>query len=118
MAQNGTGIEFGKSEHDKLWRISRATTVSADFIVLGQRCGVQVFHQKVGHIPRWYPVYGFMTLCGKMLRTRSEAKPLKSPVQLKKHTPYGGAPGDVTHFLAEDKRMGRSGKRYEKVGNR
>ena len=56
MAQNGTGIEFGKSEHVCRRRISRATTISADFIVLGQRCGVQVFGRKVGHMSRRYPV--------------------------------------------------------------
>ena len=58
MALNGTGIEFGKSEHDSRWRISRATTTSADFIVLGQRCGVQVFPQKVGHTTRLGPLRG------------------------------------------------------------
>jgi hypothetical protein len=52
MALNGTGIEFGKSEHVFRWRISRATTVSADFIVLGQRCGQQVLREKVGHKSR------------------------------------------------------------------
>jgi hypothetical protein len=56
MALNGTGIEFGKSEHVFRWRISRATTISADFIVLGQRCGVQVFPQKVYRVKRLYPV--------------------------------------------------------------
>ena len=58
MAQNGTGIEFGKSEHVCRRRISRATTISADFIVLGQRCGVQVFGIKVGHMSRRYPLRG------------------------------------------------------------
>jgi hypothetical protein len=48
MALNGTGIEFGKSEHVCRRRISRATTISADFIVFLQRCGVQVVLQKVG----------------------------------------------------------------------
>ena len=56
MALNGTGIEFGKSEHDSRWRISRATTISADFIVLVQRCGQQVFLRKVGHDTRAPPV--------------------------------------------------------------
>ena len=56
MALNGTGIEFGKSEHDSRWRISRATTESADFIVLGQRCGQQVSGRKVGHMPRPPPL--------------------------------------------------------------
>ena len=32
MAQNGTGIESGKSEHDTFCVMSRATTLSADFI--------------------------------------------------------------------------------------
>jgi hypothetical protein len=49
MALNGTGIEFGKSARVLLCAISRATTISVDFIVLGQRCGVQVFGKKVGH---------------------------------------------------------------------
>jgi hypothetical protein len=56
MALNGTGIEFGKSEHVFTCGISRATTVSADFKVLGQRCGVQVFPRKVYRVKRPYPV--------------------------------------------------------------
>jgi hypothetical protein len=56
MALNGTGIEFGKSEHDSRRRIRRATTISADFIVLLQRCGVQVVLQKVRHKSRWCPL--------------------------------------------------------------
>ena len=56
MALNGTGIEFGKSEHVFRWRISRATTVSADFIGLVQRCGQQVVPRKVGHKSRRTPV--------------------------------------------------------------
>jgi hypothetical protein len=56
MGLNGTGIEFGKSEHVFRWRISRATTISADKIVLGQRCGVQVFCRNVYRVKRLYPV--------------------------------------------------------------
>jgi hypothetical protein len=55
MALNGTGIEFGKSEHVRRRRISRATTISADFIVLGQQCGQQVSGRKVGHTTRGHP---------------------------------------------------------------
>jgi protein-tyrosine phosphatase len=57
MAQNGTGIDSGKSEHVLQWGISRATTLSADFMVLGQRCGQQVSRQKVYHVKRPYPVH-------------------------------------------------------------
>ena len=56
MALNGTGIEFGKSEHDSRRITSRATTTSAHFILLGQRCGVQVVLQKVGRDNRPPPV--------------------------------------------------------------
>jgi hypothetical protein len=56
MALNGTGIEFGKSEHVFTCGISRATTTSADFIVLGQWGGVQVVGRKVGHMSRPPPV--------------------------------------------------------------
>ena len=49
-AQNGTGIESGKSEHDRRRQISRATTISEDFIVLGQRCGQQVLRKKATSI--------------------------------------------------------------------
>jgi hypothetical protein len=59
MALNGTGIEFGKSEHDSRRITSRATTTSADFIVLRQRCGVQVVLQKVGRDKRTPPVPTF-----------------------------------------------------------
>ena len=53
MTQNGTGIETKKSEHDSRRGINRATTLSADFMVLGQRCGQQVVPRKVGHVPRF-----------------------------------------------------------------
>jgi hypothetical protein len=56
MALNGTGIEFAKSEHVFTCGISRATTTSAEFIVLGQWCGVQVVGRKVGHMSRPPPV--------------------------------------------------------------
>ena len=59
MALNGTGVEFGKSEHVFTCGISRATTTSAHFIVLLQRCGVQVVRRKVGHVPRAPPVQNF-----------------------------------------------------------
>jgi hypothetical protein len=61
MALNGTGIEFGKSENDSRRRMSRATTTSADFILFGQRCGVQVqvVHQKVGHTRPAWALHGF-----------------------------------------------------------
>jgi hypothetical protein len=55
IAQNATGVEFGKSKHDTFWGMSRATTTSADCIGLGQRCGQKVFHQKVGHVTRTPP---------------------------------------------------------------
>jgi hypothetical protein len=74
MALNGTGIEFGKSEHDSRRRISRATTVSAVFIVLGQRCGVQVVHQKVGHTTRPGPLCRLCKNAEKRDATRPGAR--------------------------------------------
>jgi hypothetical protein len=62
MALNGTGIEFGKSEHVLLCAISRATTISADFTVLGQRCGVQVVRKKVYRVKRLYPVSAYSSM--------------------------------------------------------
>ena len=78
MALNGTGIEFGKSEHVCRRRISRATTISADFIVLGQRCGVQVFGRKVGHMYRRYPLSFAVRGClsGTELGGYSACRPL------------------------------------------
>ena len=85
MALNGTGIEFGKSEHDSRRRISRATTISADFILLGQRCGVQVVLRKVGHTTRHPPVWSMIYVFlphrfeGGRSRTHSETFTWHSP---------------------------------------
>jgi hypothetical protein len=56
MAQNATGIEFGKSEHDTICGMSKATSTSAVCILLGQRRGQQVVDRKVGHKSRRTPV--------------------------------------------------------------
>ena len=47
-----TPTEFRKSEHVTARAMKRATTISADVIVLCQWCGVQVVHKKVGHATR------------------------------------------------------------------
>ena len=56
MAQNETGIEYQKSEHVFTSIISRATTLSADFIGYSEVCGQEVCRQKVPHVNRLGPV--------------------------------------------------------------
>jgi hypothetical protein len=82
MALNGTRIEFGKSEHVFRWRISRATTISADFIVLGQRCGQQVSGRKVYRVKRLYPVRPMRTDvgCQKSPVAKSGIYPVTGPL--------------------------------------
>ena len=47
-----TPTEFRKSEHVFTSALKRATTITADVLVLCQRCGQEVVGKKVGHDTR------------------------------------------------------------------